>query len=468
MILEKIKKTIENYSMLRKGDRVVAGVSGGSDSVGLLVLLSELQEYDLEIIVTHMNHGLRGTEAERDADYTRNLAERFGCKYEYRQVDTYSYSKQNGLSVEEAARDLRYSFFRDVMQRHSASRIATAHTIDDQAETVLIRIIRGSGTVGLSSILPVSDHIIRPLIELERGEIREYLSTKGINWVEDSTNLSDMYLRNRIRRNLLPLLKTFNPSVNEALSNLAFISRLESEYIVSSADSLAGRIMKELSFGIAGSVEEYKKQHQAMRFALLRNGIEKIKGDLRAVGFRHIVSADNLVMSDKVSGKIAFPGDVVVSRGYDYYCIARDCEIEESFVCMVEGPGKWDIAPGLTIEVEYVKNVDMEEMTRDENTGYFSTSVTGFPFEVSSFRKGDRFIPLGMKQSKKLKDLFVDCRIPRFFRKKIPVFRSGGEIFWVGGIRLDERFKVKGPETEVLKISLVNPGFRYNGNFHFV
>lgn len=453
--------------MLSEGDKVVVGVSGGSDSVGLLIILSELEEYSPELIVAHVNHGLRTEEAARDAEFVGDLARKYGLKFEHKEVDTYTYSRVNKLSVEEAARELRYNFFYEVLKKYCATKIATAHTVEDQAETVLIRIIRGSGTTGISAIPPVSNSIIRPLINTRRGEIRDYLSARQIGWQEDSTNLSEMFLRNRIRQGLIPVLKKYNPNIISALSNLSFISKVESDYIGLKTAELSWKITKKLTFGIVSTVSDYLGQHQALRLALLRHCTEAVKGDLRGLTFNHIISADKMLLTEKPSGKITLPDDLVVARGYDYFCIANETELVKDYSFRIDGPGRWILFPGLEIEVDILDNPGTNQLSDDQSTGHFSADKVKFPIEICSYSDGDRFIPLGMSDYKKLKNLFIDCKIPRFFRKRIPVFRSEGEIFWVGGVRVDERCKVVDTDHKILRIKLVRSEFRFSGTFRF-
>src|ERR1700739_1913317 len=187
--LSSVKKTIKQFNMLAHGETVVVGVSGGADSLGLLYILTEIEEYDLRLIISHINHGIRPEEGKRDAEFVEEIANKLNLPFELKEVNAPDLKKFLNLSLEEAARILRYGFFKEVLSKHGAHRVATGHTLDDQAETVLMRIIRGSGTLGLSGIPPVSEgYIIRPLIQTPRSEIEEYLRAKGIKWIEDSTN----------------------------------------------------------------------------------------------------------------------------------------------------------------------------------------------------------------------------------------------------------------------------------------
>ena len=233
MFLAKIRKTVDSFGMIAPGDVIVAGVSGGPDSMALLFALWDLREFypGTEVIVSHVNHGLRGVESDEDAEFVRDTAQRLGFPFECVRVDTEGFRKKRKLSIEDAARELRYGFFNDVLTKHSAQRIATAHTLNDQAETVIMRLIRGSGSQGLAGIRPSVGNIIRPLINVTKHEAMEYLRSKGEPWREDSTNSSDEFLRNRVRNELIPLLESYNPAVEQVLSRVAAVCAAEADFI---------------------------------------------------------------------------------------------------------------------------------------------------------------------------------------------------------------------------------------------
>jgi len=466
MIIDELIKTITEYRMLNRGDTIVLGVSGGSDSVGLLLLLRELEDYDLKLIVAHLNHGIRGKEATRDENYVKALADKYDLKYEYKKTDVNNYASRYKLSTEEAARELRYEFLSEVAERENASKIATAHTIDDQAETVLMRMIRGSGPSGLAAIKPVMNNIIRPLINMERDKIRQFLHSRNIEWMEDSTNFSDMFLRNRVRKELAPLLKEYNPNIVSSLSNLSALARLESEYIESEAEKVAKKLFRDLEFSVVCPVGKYAGYHKAIRFELLRNCLKHLRGDLRKITFKQIDSADRIILSEKASGEIDFPGKIKIEKGYDFFCVAQNGWLSKNYSCDIDMPGNWKPYPGIELQIDKVDRSGID-IASDETTGYFSASKLRFPFRVTNFSPGDRFVPLGMKGYKKLKNLFIDCKIPRFFRKRIPVFRTGDEIFWIGGIRIDERYKVEDEDNEVIMIRIIKPVFRFRDLFQF-
>ena len=439
--------------MVSPAETVVVGVSGGADSLGLLYVLDELEEYNLKLIVSHINHGIRPEEGKRDAEFVEEIAEKLNLPFELKEVNTPEFKKGSNLSLEEAARVLRYQFFKEVLAKYGARKIATAHTLDDQAETVLMRLIRGSGALGLSGIPPVSeDYIIRPLIETPRSEVEEYLTAKGIKWVDDSTNRASDFLRNRIRHELIPELQEYNPRIKEALSRTASILRVEEDFIRSGAKNWLRYVFGSAGEGeLVGNISRYKLIPEALRTAFLRMAIEKLKGNLRKISFGHIDSMDELLLCGTPSGEISLPDGIVMAKGYDLFLITRRSELKREFSYTVLSPGKWSF-PGFECEVEIA---DVESLSSDNFIGMFDVDSVELPITVRNFHPGDRFIPLGMKTPKKVKRFFIDEKIPRFLRSRIPIFFIRGEIMWIGGMRIDERFKLKGKKA--VRISLVRP-----------
>lgn len=454
-MLAVIRKTIKEYRMLNPGDRVVVGVSGGADSIGLLHAFLGLREYKPELVVAHLDHGIRGMEAERDASFVKRSAESLGLEFELGRADVPRYKKENKLSLEEAARMLRYEFFEETRAKYGAHKIATAHTLDDQAETVLMRLIRGSGVRGLAGIPPVSRGIIiRPLIATSRENVEKYLTSHGIEWIEDSTNKLRTIQRNRIRLELLPVLETYNPRVKAALSRASDILRVEEDYIERESGKKFGSVFTPDPAGLKGDLRKYARLHPALRLRLLRAAIEKLHDSLKNITSLHLFSADEFLMSDSPSGESEFPDDIVIAKGYDYFLVTTRSALEQKFSHVISKPGKWKF-PGFEVKVDEVSAKSLEE--EREDVAYFDARKVAFPVEVRSFKAGDRFVPLGMIEEKKLKNFFVDMKVPRFERHRIPIFTSGGKIFWVGGMRIDERFKVGRKGTKAIKMSLVVP-----------
>lgn len=456
-MLSRARKTIEKYDMLRPGDSVVVGLSGGADSVSLLHALHELKAYKLTLVAAHLNHGIRGKEAARDAEFSRGVAESLGVEFELGEADAPAQKKKSRLSLEDAARVLRYEFFESVRKKHGAARIATAHTLDDQAETVLMRLLRGSGTRGLSGIPPVSGkYIVRPLIETDRAAIEGYLKSRGIEWIDDSTNLERDYLRNRIRLDLLPGLSEYNPKIKETLARTADILRLEEDFISREAEKGFRRVFNRERGELTGDLAKYTRLHGAVRVAVLMRALTETRENLKNVSSIHLSAADAFLTSMATSGESVFPGGSVIVKGHGSFIVTTKDELARGFAHEIPTPGKWTFDE-LEVEVEEVPAAGLEEDRED--VVYLDPGAVRFPVEVRSFKPGDRFVPLGMKSRKKVKDFFIDRKVPAFVRKRVPIFLSAGEIVWIGGMRIDERAKVKGKPEKALKLTLVRPRF---------
>lgn len=453
-MLARVKKTLKKYKMLTQGEKVILGVSGGADSIAMLYALNELVDYGLELIVAHLNHGIRGDEAKGDAEFVKETAKSLRLTFVYGEVDTLSFKEESQLSLEDAARTLRYKFFDQVLNKHYATKIATAHTLDDQAETVLMRLLRGSGSRGLSGIPPVSNSIVRPLIDTPRSEIEEYLRSKGVEWVEDSTNESPEFLRNRIRQDLLVELESYNPQIKETLSRTAEILRSEEGFIRREALKHFDDIFSPNKSELIGDLKYYRSVEKPLRFSLLRLTIEKLNTSLKNISSTHIVSADDFLLSETASGEVELPQGTVIVKGYDTFLVTRKSELELEFSYSIQSPGKWSF-PEFSVSIEYIKTDELAE--NDESVAYFDPETVSFPIEVRNFKPGDRFSPLGMTTSKKLQDYFTDIKLPKFLRSRVPIFISKDEIMWLGGIRLDNRFKVTDKKKEVLMIKLIRP-----------
>ena len=453
MFLDKIRKTIDSFGMLAAGDVTVAAVSGGSDSMALLFALWDLREFylDTDVIVSHVNHGLRGDESEEDAEFVREAARRLGFAFECIRFDTESFRKKRGLSLEDAARELRYGFFNNVLAKHSAQKIATAHTLNDQVETIIMRFIRGSGSHGLAGIRPLRGNIIRPLINVTKPEVMEYLRSKGVSWREDSTNSSDKFLRNRVRNELVPLLENYNPGIGQVLSRVASVCATEADFISAEAAKRFRKLAWVVAGDVLGDTQKLIKEPRAIRFSVMRKSILVVKGDLKSLSAKHLFSIDEVLHSREPSAEVNLPGDVVFHSGHGIFFFARGKNFQALRPTEIKKQGTRKISLDLLVTVELTDDASL--WGKDE-VGYFAPEKVSFPLKLRSFSNGDRFIPLGMSGTRKLKDFFINLKIPRFLRKKVPIFETRDGIIWVGGLRIDDRFKADETKGPWLRIRL--------------
>lgn len=327
MILDKLKNTIKKYNMIDKNDKVVIGLSGGPDSVCLLYLLGSLRrELKISLHIAHLDHMLR-KDSYKDKLFVERLAERLKIPSTCQEINVKALAK--GGSLEEIARNARLGFLFKVAKDIKADKIALGHTRDDQAETVLMRILRGSGLYGLSSILPKRDIagyvVIRPLIELRRLEIQKYLKRKKIIPRTDYTNLRDIYLRNRIRNRLLPLLKReYNPNIKEALANLAESAGTDYAYLLRLSQKAFLKNTRLVSRNrINFSLENFLKLDLALQRMVLRLSIARVKGNLRRLAFKHIEEIEDLIYNRPLDSIVDLPQGISVVKGKKHVSFYR-------------------------------------------------------------------------------------------------------------------------------------------------
>lgn len=459
MLLEQVIKTIKKYSMITSGDHIVVGVSGGADSVTLLHILNDLKDrLNLTLTVAHLDHMIRGEASKKEGEFVRALADRLGSACVIEQRDVRAHKKQKGLSLQEAARAVRYEFFQDVVRQTGAHRIALGHTADDQAETVLMRLLRGASLKGLSGIPPVRDGIIiRPLLHVTRQEIEAYLHDAAIPYVPDQSASETHYVRNKIRHELLPLLrKEYNPRIITTLSHSADTLREDETVLEEELERIAAACMVKRQDEISCSLEDLKKHSSSFHGRLLRKIISELKGDTRGLSFKHVSAVLHLIEAQGPSRVVQLPGGWCVWREYDNLIFTRLARNVKSYQYTLK-----TLPDSLTIpELGRTLSFRMEQ-PGDEQTDLKHTVAAcalldydeiEWPLVVRNWHPGDRFYPLGLGRSKKIKDFFSDGKIPLRERHRVPLLLSGERIAWVCGCRIDDRFKVKPQTRAVLNV----------------
>jgi tRNA(Ile)-lysidine synthase len=453
-ILSRIKGTIRRYSMIEPCDHIGVAVSGGIDSVALLDILASLrQELPVALTVLHLNHGIRGKEAARDQRFVHELSKRYSLRYLDQEVDVPAYKKQNSVTLQEAARELRYRFFEQAMDTCNLDKVAIGQTADDQAETVLMRLIRGGGARGLKGIPPVREGYIRPLIEIWREELLQYLRYRGLPFVQDSSNLKKDYLRNRIRYELLPALSEYNPNIKERLLHVAQVLGEDASYLEALADEIAREIV-QVGAEVSISIPLLLSLPAALQARVLQRAFAGLvaRGTLE---YPHITSVMALIGEAGGSKQVTLPGGYWAQRSYDTLVLGKQEESPAGMAGEIDLtiPGRKRLeALGMELEASLVDG--RPDPKSDADTAFLDFHQLVLPLSVRTFQPGDCFIPLGMESPKKLKNLFIDLKIPRAERLRIPLVISGDAICWVAGWRIDERFKVR-PETQkALKLHL--------------
>lgn len=458
--IEKVKKTIKKYRMLESGDKVIIGVSGGPDSMALLYALNQIKKkYNLELKVTHLNHGFRGKEAQREAQFVEDMAQKLKLSCEVKTFDVPAYKKKSSLSSQEAARVIRYQFLEDERKKFKATKVALGHNANDQAETLMMWLLRGAGVKGLSGIPPVREGvIIRPLIETTREEIEVYLEEKEIPFVIDSSNLKTDYLRNRLRHEIFPLLKEhYNPQLVKSLVQTASILRIENDYLENIAKDLLEDIMVSKS---GKSVVIDGKDLLALPFAIqlrcIRGVLEQVKGDLRRISSTHLYDILKMVSSDKPHKLLKLPEGIRVEKSYNHLTVMHHQTAAQPFHYQFTSiPDQVEIEEiGKDVQFKTLKGGDHLINKENLDIAYLDEGEIIMPLTIRNAKPGDRFQPLGMRGEKKIKDFFIDEKVPLKERKRVPILFFGDVLGWVGGMRINHRLRVTKGTRKVLRIKI--------------
>jgi len=450
-IISRVENTILKYKMLKPGNRVVIAVSGGPDSVCLLDIMVKLStSINIDLIIAHFNHGLRNLEDESENKLVKNLAEKYGLPIECEKAIDLD-SKM--ASLEEMARNSRYAFMERVKSNHGADKIALGHNLNDQAETFLMRLLRGSGMKGLSGIPPVRDGIfIRPLIETGRDEILDYLNSHKIEYTVDSSNLNKKHLRNRIRLELIPELVKYQPNLVENFGRLTAHLREENEFIQVLAEKWVeaqSRTDKHDCLYIKLPVLNELPRTFAGR--ILRVVIGKYITYLHGVEADHIDAIFGLMENKKPNAFIHLPKGLIVKKEYDKLVFALDEDQIKQFNYIFSEPGTVYIEEtGQKISIEKTEKQELQPVGKiNTEAALIDGDRVRFPLTLRNFLPGDRFMPLGMKGHKKVKKYFIDRKIPIRDRKLAPILLYDNKIVCICGYRIDDRYKVK-PGTKTV------------------
>jgi tRNA(Ile)-lysidine synthase len=460
MLLAKLKKTVQKHKLLSPGDRVLIAVSGGPDSVCLLAALQALSgELGISLQVAHVDHMFRGKESADEALFVADLAGRLGLPSTIESVDVAALCRERGLSVQAGAREARYAFLVRTAERIGASRIATGHTATDQAETVLLRLLRGAGSAGLAGIPPLRGPFIRPLIETTREEVLEHLAQSGLSFVTDPSNAKPVYTRNRIRLELLPVLRQFNPRIVEALAAEAALLKDESEALDLSVEAAAQKVTESRGEGFVVQREAFLALHPAIRRRLLRKLADAVAGGPSGLSSIQVDEALQFMSAAPTGRTMHLPATLTIERTYERFIIAPLATPAAPFACRLMVPGR-TLVPQCGIAVEAILLCSGGEEPPDTNycwQALFDYDKIGLPLQVRNRRPGDRFRPSGLDgKSKKLQDLLVDAKIPRRRRDTIPLLCSGTEILWVMGMRTDQRFLAQTDTEQRLLVRVKN------------
>ena len=459
-LLRKVTESIKRHRWLSNGDAVLVAVSGGPDSVALLHLLCELRnELELRLEVAHLQHGIRGEAAHGDAQFVAESAKKFKLPFHFKEVNIPQLRSRAGKgNLEAMAREERYRFFAEVAQERGLTKIATAHTEDDQAETMLMWFLRGAGRKGLAGMSPIQRLgeardigaqdilLIRPLLEVSKAEIIEYLHQKHLSYRLDRTNQDTNFLRNWIRLDLIPQLKErIDPQLPSRLARAAELLRDEEELL----DSLARAELDRIRSAKELNRELFLKRGTAMRRRILRLWIEETRGQLRGVDFAHVEELLKLIERAAPQGRLAIPGGWELVKEYE------TIKLEKRFRRLPRVCYSYQLGIGMELSVPEAGMTLLSERVADPHPklpddfmeAVFDMASLPEALTVRNFRNGDRFQPLGMAGHKKLKDLFIEKKVPLSVRETLPLLSVGEEILWIPGYGRSEIAKI-GPQTK--------------------
>ena len=457
-LLDRARKYADEHQLWSPGSRLIIAVSGGSDSVAMLFILRELASQGVMTLcgLAHLDHRIRGAESSGDAAFCRALAERLGMPAMMGEEDVPALAAREGLSMEVAARQARHRFLEQAAQTSGADRIALAHTRDDQAETVLLRLVRGAGPAGLGGIAPRRGALVRPLLEITRAELRGYLQEVGESWREDSTNADRANPRNRMRHDVLPLLREhFNPRVDAALTRTADILREDHAWLDELAVEAANRVVS----GSEGRVLVNGEGLNGLPTALARR-VALIALETANPGRTYGLEEADHVRAAATSQGISDLAGVRMERSGENVVIEKRGDRRpdvEGFALSLAVPGSvadpwgaWEVAA----EGPVAPTAALEVANRGTEVAVDADRLS-HKLNVRSRRPGDRLQPLGMTGRKKVQDVLVDRKVPRDERDRVPIVTDEtGRIVWVAGHVLDDGFRVTPRTTTVVILTL--------------
>lgn len=448
---EKIIQNIKDYNLINYGELILIGFSGGMDSAALLYSLLEIrEEFNLTIAICHLNHGVRGEEADRDEEFSRKTAEKLGIYFESEKTDMHGFAEKEKISKEEAGRKLRQDFFNRVSKKINADKIALAHNYNDQVETLLMRILRGTGLDGLKGIDYKNENIIRPLLNVTREEIENYILENKFPYVEDSTNMESNYHRNKIRNLLLPMLrKEYNPNLEQSIFNLSELAKLDVEFLEELTKKAFVDVSKVSNDKIKIDIDKFNLLNPALQNRVIRKAFSLFPNGLKDLSLKNINEV--LELKELDSGKfIDNINGCKIRNSYGKLIFEKKDNNENKDIYFLLEMGINEIH-GKSIVVERVR-----EKTSSINSITIPQNLIKNKLVLRNRRNGDRIRPIGLSGSKKLKDIFIDKKIDREIRDDYLLVSDFEKIFWVIDLVKSEITNFESSNGDYIKITINN------------
>jgi len=470
-VIDRVRQYVRRHGLLKPGERVAVGVSGGADSVALLRVLVELRrELGIVLSIAHFHHGIRGAEADQDQQFVQALANGLQLEFHLGAGDTPAHARAAKSSLETAARELRHRWFLELVSRSQADKIATAHTLDDQAETVLMRILRGAGTLGLAGIFPEQEekHLVRPLLEVSRGEVEAYLRSLGQTWREDSSNRDVEHTRNRIRHDLLPRLEeAYNPALRQTLADLAEIARGEADYWDREVASLLPRLVRagkpsrsgrNASGAASGTASLDLAAFRNLSVAAQRQVLQGIGRQMGiSLEFKHIQQLTTMASEGAGAQRLVLPGGITVQRSFRelQFGSPGTAAVPPNYRYSLPVPGEVSIVElGAKLRARLV-SAGVSAQSGYNPDSLLDRSLLAPCLTVRNWQAGDRFFPAKTRSPKKVKELLQAARVGQQLsmaqRKAWPVVESAGQIVWVRGFAVPAAFAPRNGEAVLIE-----------------
>lgn len=439
--VQQFKDFIQSHALFRPQDKILLAVSGGKDSVAMTQLFAAA---GFSFGIAHCNFNLRGDESIRDQQFVKNLAEQLGVSFHLESFDTEIYAREHKISIQMAARDLRYTFFKKIKVQFNYQKIAIAHHQNDAMETVLLNLIRGTGIAGLHGIKPAREDIIRPLMCFNSAAIDEMIAENDFEYVEDSSNASNKYMRNKIRLDILPEMKKLNPSLEDTFrKNLEYFSDLE-DFLNLQIENLKHQIFEQKDHQIIVEIEDIKKLEpkKFLLFELFKEfnfnltTIENILESLDGISGKSFYSETHQVVLDRAQ--------LLINKRQNEIFRAQKIDERQHLIDFNH----------FTISINKINGVP-DNLKTDTNSIYIDAEELIYPLKLRTWQEGDRFQPFGMRGEKKISDFLIAEKVPVSQKKQIPILINGdGKVIWLCGLRADDRFKVKSNTEKIIILEL--------------
>lgn len=455
-LINTVKKTIEKYGMIEKGDKIIVGFSGGPDSTALLYLLKQLSHYyEISLYSAHLNHKIR-SDADRDVEHVRGFSNSLDIPFYFRESNVKLIAQSKKISEEAAGREERYRFFHDLKVELNADKIALAHNKNDQAETLLMRFFRGTGLEGIKGIIPFrEDGVIRPIIEVSRKDIELFCSRNNLKTLTDSTNKDIKYLRNRIRHSIIPVIEEeINPNIINNMSYMSEMFREDSDYINKYVEKASKKVIEYKDNKVYLHISNILNEHKAIGKRIIRRGVEIFKGNKLDLDYKHIDLIYDLCNKKESGLSLDIPNNICVYKEYNFLVIKSQNNSKVNKYCYrVDSSGIYKFEDlDIIIKVNIFERKNIRYKDNNIYEAYFDYNKVKNNLCLRNRRSGDRFSPKGMKGTKKLKDFFIDEKIPKDKRDNVPLLCEGQNIMWIIGMRKSGKYSIDKNTKKILHI----------------